>query len=75
MDLGGLWVWNSCWLMMLAYILGAPCDDTNFLIERYQKINKKPNKSGSKQKQIAPPLWTIHAAWIMVVSGGGMFVG
>ena len=35
---GGLW----------AEISGAPCEDANFLIQRYQKINEKPNKSGSK---------------------------
>ena len=62
---GGLW----------AEISGAPCEDVNFLIERYQKINEKPNKSGSKQKQIAPPLQTIRVAWIWVVFGCGMVVG
>ena len=62
---GGLW----------AEISGASCEDVNFLIQRYQKINKKTNKSGSKQRQIAPPLQTIRAAWIWVVFGCGKVVG
>mgnify|MGYP006170018739 CR=1 FL=1 len=61
---GGLW----------AEISGAPCEDVNFLIERYQKINNQPNKNGSKNKPSALPSQNRRPAWIWVVFGGEMDV-